>query len=89
MAELVTVRLFIQGSKVQEDAFPLTDAWEPHFKQLVEAHPEMLERLHMFEIEFADGDMFRFGTDPACMVLPIPWSEGIFRGTRSELRFKD
>lgn len=86
MAEMVTVRLFIEGQKVREDRFPITDPWEPRLIALTEAHPEMLEKLHMLEVVFDDGDHFRFGTDPNFMVLPIPFGNG---GTRSELRFKD
>ena len=56
---------------------------------MVEAHPEMLEKLHMLEVVFDNGDHFRFGTDPGAMTLPLPFSEGMYIGTRSPLRFND
>ena len=69
---LVTVRVFVDGVKVEEiEENPLLENWASHFIGMLQRHPEMFERPHMIELDFGDGDYFRWGTDPAGMVIPI------------------
>ena len=65
---LVTVRVFVDGVKVEEN--PLLENGA-HFIGMLHRHPEMFERPHMIEVDFGDGDYLRWGTDPAGMVIPI------------------
>lgn len=65
---LVTVRVFVDGVKVEENR--LLENGDSRFIGMLQRHPEMFERPHMIEVDFGDGDYFRWGTDPAGMVIP-------------------